>query len=241
MKMRILFVARRFPPAPGGLENQLVEIGCRMSQRGHEVSVECSDLYKDFPLQRLSSRAKDRIDGVRIRRHRAIPIPGRRNLGSSLAPGLLLTLAARGRPEITHLHGLNLLSVSALMVLRRRRACKVLMTPHTDPAILSGRGIVKVLMKCDGLVALTMIEKEHMLRLGIEESKVRVIPNGIDLGSFARPPNRGLWKASLKTTDNLVLYSGRIDMPSKGCDVLVEAVSIAQNQLGALHARLCRS
>lgn len=231
--MRILFVARRFAPAPGGLENQLVEIACRLTQRGHEISVDCSDLYKDVPLQRLPSRPTERFDNVRIRRHTAIPIPGRRNLGTSLAPGLVLTLATRGHLEVAHLHGLNLLTISALIVLRRRRGCKVLLTPHTDPAILSGRGIAKLLKKCDGLVALTAIEKKQMLRQGIEESKIRVIPNGIDLSSFASLPNRGLWKASLKTTDHLVLYSGRIDMPSKGCDVLVEAVSIAQNQVGA--------
>ena len=51
--MKVAQLSTRFPPGPGGVERHIAELAPRLHARGHTVEVFTSDLYREFPLQRL--------------------------------------------------------------------------------------------------------------------------------------------------------------------------------------------
>jgi glycosyltransferase involved in cell wall biosynthesis len=223
-------VTRRFPPAPGGLENQIKEICSRLETRGHEVSVYTTDLYSDTPLRRVQSTVKHSPNGSDIKRFTALPIPCRETRGTTIAPRMLVALMRGGVPPIVHAHGLNLVTVSASLAAICRKA-KIIFTTHHDPTHVGKRFATHFLDKCNGIVALTEIEHRSMLHLGLDRSKVRLIPNGIDLTRYSDLPRKDTFKKKVGVTNKLILYAGRIDV-GKGCGVLVEAVAMAKKYLG---------
>lgn len=231
--MDILLVTRRFPPAPGGAENQVSEIARRLARRSHRVVVYTTDLYRDVPFQRLPRLASPKSGRMEVRRHRAVPIPCRRKEGTSLAPSMLMSCLVKANlPRIVHCHGLNLATVSALSLIQRRRTCKTVCTTHHDPSTLSGGFIIGILKRFDGLVALSEIERKRMLSLGLDGTKIRLIPNGVDIAAFKHLPHRESFRRRMGIQNHLILYAGRIDTQDKGCDVLVEAVSMTQRTIG---------
>lgn len=231
--MKLLLVTRRFPPAPGGVERLAEQIVVRLARRGHTTRVCTSDLYRDIPLRRLPhEHHTSKCEGVEIDRLTAIPIPGRKTEGTTFAPSVLVNLLRTSPPDIVHCFGLNLFSVSASLYARTLWNCKMVCTTHVDPSALSNPLVSNLLSKFDGLVALTEVERERMLRLGLDESKVRVIPNGLDLDSYANLPNRERFRSKMGITDHLILYAGRIDTASKGCDILVRAVPLVEQRVG---------
>jgi glycosyltransferase involved in cell wall biosynthesis len=229
--MQILLVTRRFPPAPGGVESQVFQIANLLAKRGHRVKVYASDLYSDIPLRRLRTGLVRYPNGIEISRHIALPVPWRMGKGTSFAPTMLLAILKMSSPDIVHCHGLNLFTVSSSSLIEGLRNCKVICTTHVDPGLLSGRLTSLALRTFDGLVALTEIERERMLALGIQRAKIRVIPNGVDLAAFSDLPRRDYFRRRNGIADHLILYAGRIST-LKGCEVLVEAVSLAQRRIG---------
>jgi glycosyltransferase involved in cell wall biosynthesis len=229
--MHILLVTRRFPPAPGGVESQVFQIAHRLAKRGHRVRVYTSDLYSDIPVRRLPRGHAPSPNGIEISRYITVPVPRRMLKGTSFAPTMLLAVLKANSPDIVHCHGLNLVTVSASLLAQGLRNCKAICTPQVDPNLLSGRFTGIVLRRFDGLVALTDIEREQMLKLGIDQSKIRVIPNGVDLDAFNRLPTSDCFRKKNGITNHLVLYAGRIDA-LKGCAVLIEAVSLVQRRIG---------
>lgn len=229
--MNILLMTRRFPPAPGGVESQVSQIAYRLAKRGHRVRVYASDLYSDIPLRRLPRGNDHNARGIEISRHMGVPVPGRMSKGTSFAPTLLLAILKMNSPDLVHCHGFNLLTVSASFLMQGVRKCKVICTPHVDPSLLSGNLSAFVMRRFDGLVALTQIERKRMLELGVDRSKIRVIPNGVDMDAFNDLPTRDYFRRKNGIANHLILYAGRIDA-LKGCAVLIEAVSLVQRRIG---------
>ena len=137
MAVKILLLSRRFPPAPGGVENQVMEIARRLHGLGHQVGVYTSDLYSDIPPQHLAGQQCLSCGGIRLRRFAAMPIPFRKTRGTSLTPTMLLAcLVDKDFPNLVHSHGLNLVTVSASLLAKRQRKSKIICTTHLDPRML---------------------------------------------------------------------------------------------------------
>jgi glycosyltransferase involved in cell wall biosynthesis len=228
--MNILIVTRRYPPAPGGLETQVEQIAVRLARRGNRVGVYTSDLYSDIPRRRLVDFYRTSANGVEVDRHMTLPIPWRK--GTSFAPAAFLAIGDKHSWDIVHADGLNLFTVSIAIYRKRLRKCKIVCAPRVDFSLLSGRFQRLVVPRFDGMVALLEMEKKCMARLGLDDARIRVIPNGVDICAFRALPSREQFRSKFGITDRLILYSGRIDTPTKGCDVLVEAVSLAQKRIG---------
>lgn len=74
VKLRVLLVTHRFPPAIGGVEVHAFEVARYLVSRGHEVTVLTSDVFS-FPLRRLpKSHQEHVIDGIGVRRFFALPL-----------------------------------------------------------------------------------------------------------------------------------------------------------------------
>ncbi|MCJ2540721.1 MAG: glycosyltransferase, partial [Candidatus Thermoplasmatota archaeon] len=61
----MLMTAIRYPPAPGGAEDHVHEVVNHLAERGHDVVVYASDMWKEHPFERMTE-PHDIVDGVRV-------------------------------------------------------------------------------------------------------------------------------------------------------------------------------
>jgi glycosyltransferase involved in cell wall biosynthesis len=100
---RIAQLSTRYPPGPGGVERHVQEASRRLAARGFDVRVYATDLYREYPWERLAPEVPRREirDGVTVRRLRAWSLPG--ELHYPFFRGLKRALAD-DRPELLHVH-----------------------------------------------------------------------------------------------------------------------------------------
>jgi glycosyltransferase involved in cell wall biosynthesis len=229
--MNIDFVARRFYPAPGGLENQLFEITKRLARRGHQITILCSDLHSDIPFRRMKETDLPLNEGIKVERFRAFPVPRRASQGSSMAPGILISFLSKRAAPLVHCHGLNLISIPSGIVAKMAGRSKVLLSTHADPSLLLGGPMTKAFETFDGIIALTEYERKRLVALGCDPLKVYTIPNGLSLESFENLPERDSFTRRRRLSGRMILYVGRLDR-NKGCDTIIEALPSVQERVG---------
>jgi glycogen(starch) synthase len=232
IRLETLLVCRRFAPAPGGVESQVAKIAERLAARGHSVTVCTTDLYSDVPFRRLSERTSNSRRAYRLSTHTAVPVPFRSSHGTSLSPAMILKAFRKNSFDIVHCQGLNLATVLPSLLTRQMGPCKSVCTTHLDPSVLSSRFSISLLKRFDGLVALTMIEKARLMQLGLKESNIKVIPDGLDLDTFRNLPPRYLFRRRLGIKGRMILYAGRIDATDKGLADLIQATALLQQRIG---------
>ena len=117
--MNVAQLATRYPPGPGGVERHVAELSAHLGLRGHQVDVFTSELYREFPWQRLdpSVPRTERQPFGTVHRLPAWSLPGAahytffRGLGPAVE---------RARPEIVHAHTYGTHQVTIAARLRRR-------------------------------------------------------------------------------------------------------------------------
>ena len=84
----------------------------------------------------------------------------------------------------------------------------------------------KILFKASKVIALTNVEAEQYKRMGVQEDKIEIVPNGIDLSEYEQLPRKGEFRRKYLIRDNerIILFLGRIHR-IKGIDLLVDAFS----------------
>jgi glycosyltransferase involved in cell wall biosynthesis len=84
----------------------------------------------------------------------------------------------------------------------------------------------KLIRDSSKVIALTKFEAQQYRALGVPETKIEIVPNGVDLREYSHLPARGSFKKKFKIDedDKVVLYVGRINK-IKGIEILVKAFS----------------
>lgn len=229
--MRILHVIPFFTPEMGGSATVAYQMARHLGERGHDVTVVASDYgagQSAFPpgpfevvllpviarwgfyltpgLPRWASRNLDRFDVIHMHTVRTY----QNAVVSRLA-------ARRGIPYVLSAHG-------TLPVIVQRQAAK------RAYDLLAGR---RLLAGASKLVAVSEVEAEQYRAAGIDEARIRVVYNGLDLDEFAHLPPRGEFRRkhpSLDRESKIVLYLGRLHR-RKGIDHLMEAFAGLREQV----------
>jgi glycosyltransferase involved in cell wall biosynthesis len=130
--VRIAELSTRYPPGPGGVERHVREIATRLAARGDSVGVYTTELYREFPLERLdpSVPREETKDGVRVRRLPVFSLPG--ELHYPFIRGLERALE-RDRPEIVHAHTYGTNQVAVARRYGRRTNTPFVLTAHFHP------------------------------------------------------------------------------------------------------------
>lgn len=232
--MRIVHVAPRYPPAKGGTENHVRAVARGLAEKGHDVVVLASS---------EGAEPGDSRDGdVRVRRFRA-----RRFKGDYLVPPWLpmegLEDAIRASAaDVVHAHGYRFATIEAAA--RAHGGAAFVATAHgfyppENPLVAASRVVYdrarggRALREADAVVAVTPHEVEPYLRLGVERSRVRVVPNGIPEAELKDLRAKEEAKATLAVAGDLVLFVGRLGHDKGLATLLGAARRIVDQRPGA--------
>ena len=88
----------------------------------------------------------------------------------------------------------------------------------------------KILHGASCVFALTEVEKEQYIKMGVDEDKIEIVPLGINLEEYENIPDFGNFRSkfNIDVADKLILFVGRIH-EIKGLDLLIDSFSLLLN------------
>ncbi len=233
--MKIALLTHYFWPELGAPSARLLEMGREWRARGHEVTVVTN--FPNHPTGVVPEAYRGRpfmveqVEGLRVLRCRTYATPNRGFLRRTL--GHLVFMWQAAWQATPHLRGSDVVVassptlfavVAAWVVSRRLGVPYVFEVRDLWPAIFVDLGVIRNRLVIAGLEALelflyrraaavvtvTRAFADDIARRGIERTKLRVVPNGVDLEAFRPgPPDRALRERLGYSDDALVvLYCG---------------------------------
>jgi len=241
--MDILHVVPSFYPclSAGGVVNASYQLSKKQVEAGNKVSVFTTDSCKT--RLKLEKRYEVNVDGVKTYYFRNLS----NHLKSSFLIDTPLTMPFKANKiiknhEILHIHEHR----HSLAIIASYYAFK-----NNIPYVLQAHGSVlpffqkeslkknfdklwgfKILHNASRVLALTEIEKEQYLKMGIKEENIEILPLGINLKEYDNLPSKGKFrlKYGIANDDKLILFIGRIHK-IKGLDLLVRSFRLLKNDL----------
>lgn len=236
--MKIVHVVPYYAPAYsfGGVVASALMMTRALAQKGHEVTVITTDALS--PTERIPASEPEWMNQVRVIRVRNLSLKARRWANLSLP----LKLASQAEPwltqaDIIHLHEFRTIENLLLQPLLKRLNKPVFLSPHGTLDITTGRGILKqawdrffspsVAKQIHTVIGLTSVEVEMAKTLwqtlNAPLPHFTVIPNGVNLETFAHLPDAQTFRARYQLGDDVVcLFMGRLH-PRKGVEALAQA------------------
>ena len=213
--MKVVQVCPRYSPFIGGIETHVQEISERLVKNGFEVEVITTDPLGDLSREEI-------INEVKVKRFMSWA-PNEAYYFSNKLKNYLKTNSENY--DIVHAH--NYQAFPALYAAQAKNRNKLVFTPHYHggghtfirnllhvPYKVFGR---KIFEKADKIICVSNHERNLVMKhFKVNEKKVVVIPNGINLEEFT-----GLKKRSKNC--RVILYVGRLER-YKGVQYLIRAL-----------------
>jgi glycosyltransferase involved in cell wall biosynthesis len=230
--VRVLVGAIRYPPAPGGAETHAHRIARGLVERGHDVQVWTTDLYREHPFERLDG-PYGTVDGVRVRRARAYMVSEATHY--PVMPGQIGML--RHEADIVHCHSFGYFHTNVLALRRRLRPTPLVFTPHYHPPDTMQGGRVRHVLRrlydaevanwtfeqADRIIANSRAELDSMAHHVPDLDRVEVVHNGIDPEKFAELPEPGPFLDGRGLEGPVLLYVGRLAQ-NKRLEVVIDVM-----------------
>ncbi|BBL62562.1 LPS biosynthesis protein RfbU [Methanobrevibacter arboriphilus] len=240
--MKILHIVPTYYPCleAGGVVNAVYKLSKKQAEEGNDVSVFTTDSC--IERMKLDKRYNVDIEGVKVYYFR--------NLSNSLKTKFLIDtpyhLPLKIRKEIkkydiVHIHEHR----HSLAIAASHYASK-----NNIPYVIQAHGSVlpffqkeklkeifdklwgfKILKNASKVFALTNVEKEQYLKMGVEEERIEIVPLGIDIEEYSKLPSKGNFreKYNISENDKLLLFIGRIHK-IKGLDLLVNSLDVLNRE-----------
>lgn len=233
--MKILHVAHFFYPclSAGGVVNASYQIA-RMQARDNYVKVISSDACKER-LKFEESRYDVDIDGIKVDYFKNIS--NRFKLATMLDTpiGAIFRIKNQIRDfDVVHVHEhRQTLSIIACYFARRYGIPYVVQAHGSVLPFFQKEGLKNIFDKVFGfkilhgaskVFALTEVEKEQYLKMGVEEDRIEIVPLGINIEEYSDLPEEGIFreKFNISKDDKLIIFIGRVH-EIKGLDLLIDA------------------
>jgi len=254
--MRIAHVVQRYLPARlSGSERYMQTISEVLVKESYKVEVLTSNAYDSdafvYPYRKKIGKRYDEINGVKI-----VRFPIRYELYSMLAATRLviskfnirndfLDLLTSGPfipdiyyyiknscYEIIHATPFPFAIVWFSWLASRKAKIPFILTPffHIEVEKYYNKYLRDILKDSEGIIALTDIERRVLIKLGAPQSKVHVIPLGIDPKKY-RNTNGERFREKYNLKDYFVVLYVAPKIPEKGALQVLRAVSIVQKRI----------
>ncbi|MGA9839403.1 MAG: glycosyltransferase family 4 protein [Thermoplasmata archaeon] len=244
--MKVAQLSTRYPPGPGGVERHVAELAGRLGTLGHRVDVYSSDLYREYPMERLAPTVP-REEGTPFGTVHRLPVwslPG--EFHYPFFRGMDAALA-RDRPEVVHAHTYGTNHVAVARRHGRRTGTPFVLTAHFHPiwSIYGGwlrhrirgfydRRLAGPVVASAARVIVQTREEERLLRaLGLTLPPVEIIPPGY---SPLPAPTAGSapFPDQYRIPGPYVLFVGRL-ASNKGLVELVQAFAVLARDAADVH------
>lgn len=232
--MKILQVIPRFDPILGGGVNVVFNVSKALAKRGHQVTIittKCG-FNEEFAKEINEYGVTVVSFGYLFDMHLFIPSP-------SMEKWLVDNLRDF---DLVHLNGARSYQNNLVVKYAIKYDIPYVLQPHG-----SMRRIVeikslklmydlvwgyKIYKKASMVIALNRSELDACKQMGIKEEHLVIIPNGIDLESFASLPEKGEFrhKYDIHEGTQVLLYLGRLHK-SKGLELLLESYARVAKQV----------
>jgi len=240
--MKICYIALGFMPAIklGGPVQSAYHLTTRLAQRGHEVTVVCTNLAgkneKLFPDTRRAD-----YDGVKViyfNAHNLFPL-GLHSFGLSISPGMVGFCRENLRSfDVVHIDGYrDFPSLVACHFARKYGIPYVIQPRGSMPVAVSSFAAKRafdfllgrrMLRECAFLIASSAQEELGFHGIVPAGKKVVRIYNGIDFEEFEDLPEKGNFRRRHGITEPyLITYLGRLHA-QKGIDVLIRSAAMTR-------------
>jgi glycosyltransferase involved in cell wall biosynthesis len=234
--MKIMQVIPYFYPAwsYGGPPRSVYGLCKELVKRGHEVTVFTTDA---LDVHNRIKEKQETADGIEIRRFRNLNnyIAYRHRI--FLSPGMIKAMRENLKScDIVHLNEFrtlqNLLAHHYAMkyevpyIVQPRGSVVNILAKQRLKSLFDAMGGRKLIKDAARMIALAPLESPQFMSYGVEEEKIDIVPNGIDLAEYQDLPAKGIFrqKHGLEASHRVILFLGRVHK-SKGIDLLINAFS----------------
>ena len=240
--MKILHVAHFFYPclSAGGVVNASYQIASNQS-KDNDVKVISSDSCKER-LKFPNGRYDVDVNGIKVDYFRNL------SNGFKLKTMLDTPLGAPFKIrkdikdyDIVHIHEhRQTLAILASYFARKNNIPYIVQAHGSVLPFFQKEGLknlfdkvfgFKILHNASCVFALTEVEKEQYLKMGVDEDKIEIVPLGINLEEYENLPAYGKFRSkfNIDENDKLILFVGRIH-EIKGLGLLIDAFNDLINQ-----------
>jgi len=226
--MKILQVIPFFSPKFGGSVTVPFELSQELAKRNHQVTILTSDYGFDPQY----------ADGIRAGGVNVIHFHCVLNIGQFLfSPSMKKWLEKNLKDyDIIHLHNYRSYQNVVIHKYAIRQGIPYIIQAHGSVLpffekqelkklydFVWGRRILRNASKC---IAVSIIERDQYLTMGLTGKKIVVIPNGINVSDYEKLPEQGKFrkKHGITADEKIILYLGRLHK-SKGLDFLINGFS----------------
>ena len=239
--MRILHVVPSFAPcfAHGGVVNASYQIAKKQVEDGHDVTVYTTDSCNE--RLRFEDNYNVDVDGIKVFYFKNLS----NNIKNKLTIDTPVSAISHIRRTIADFDIIQIHEHRHSLAIATHRYAK----KNHVPYVLQAHGSVlpffqkeklkdifdrlwgfDILHDASRVFALTEVEKEQYLKMGVAEDRIEIVPLGINLDEYANLPETGNFKSrhGIDAEDRVILFLGRIH-EIKGLDLLVNAFDKIRN------------
>ena len=233
--MKILHVAHFFYPclSAGGVVNASYQIASKQAE-DNEVKVITSDSCKErlkFPKGRYDVD----VNGIKVDYFRNLS--NRFKLATMLDTPLYAPFRIKNcirDYDIVHIHEhRQTLAILAAHYARKNNIPYIVQAHGSVLPFFQKEGLKNLFDKAFGfrilhnascVFALTEVEKEQYLKMGVDEERIEIVPLGINLEEYENLPEHGQFRSRFNICDDdkLILFVGRLH-EIKGLDLLMDS------------------
>ena len=241
-KMKILHVVPSFVPcySHGGVVNASYQIAKKQAENGHDVTVYTTDSCQE--RLKFEDNYNVDVDGIKVYYFKNISNTFK-NKATIDTPISLINHLKKNISDfdIIHIHEhRHSLAIATHRYARKNNIPYVLQAHGSVLPFFQKEKLKEIFDKFWGfdilhdackVFALTEIEKEQYLKMGVSDEKIEIVPLGINLDEYNDLPKRGSFKSkyNINSDDKLILFLGRIH-EIKGLDLLVKSFNQISNQ-----------
>ena len=237
--MNILHIVPYFYPAwsYGGTPRVVFELCRELVKKGHNVTVYTTDVFNKNSRQSTNCIEAE-VEGIKIKYFKNISNSLAFNQKVFISPAISKALKKNLKQfDMVHLHEFRTLQNAAAYKYLTKYKIPYILSAHGSVLRLMGKEFLKmlfdksigfkILKSAKRVIAVSNIEVEQYIKMGVERDRISLIPNGINISEFENADKvKGNFRRAYKLSDKkILLFIGRLNA-IKGIDFLLNTFAI---------------